>query len=127
YMTGGKVLVLGPTGKNFAAGMSGGIAYVLDEHHDFYLNLNKSMVSMETVSEKHDIEEITAMLKEHLAATGSALAERILADLPAYLPLFKKIVPEDYRKMLNAIGHFEKKGLTREQAELEAFYKVTKK
>ena len=127
YMTGGRVLVLGPTGKNFAAGMSGGIAYVLDEHHDFYLNLNKEMVTMEAVSEKHDIEEITAMLKAHLEATGSTLAEKILGDMDHYVPLFKKIVPNDYRKMLHAIGHFEKKGLSYEQAELEAFYKITKK
>ncbi len=127
YMTGGRVLVLGPTGKNFAAGMSGGIAYVLDEHHDFYLNLNKEMVSMESVSEKHDIEDIVQMLKTHLSLTGSKKAETILSDLDRYIPLFKKIVPNDYKKMLNAIGHFEKKGLSYEQAELEAFYKITKK
>lgn len=127
YMTGGRVLILGPTGKNFAAGMSGGIAYVLDEHHDFYLNLNKQMVSMEDVSEKHDIEEITSMLRTHSQLTGSAKAARILENLDYYIPLFKKIVPDDYRKMLGAIGHFEKKGLSYERAELEAFYKITRK
>ena len=103
------------------------IAYVLDEHHDFYLNLNKQMVSMEDVSEKHDIEEITSMLRTHSQLTGSAKAARILENLDYYIPLFKKIVPDDYRKMLGAIGHFEKKGLSYERAELEAFYKITRK
>ena len=60
YMTGGRVVVLGPTGKNFAAGMSGGVAYVLDEHHDLYLRLNKDLVSMEPVTEPHDIAELRA-------------------------------------------------------------------
>ena len=125
YMTGGRVAVLGPTGKNFAAGMSGGIAYVLDEKHDFYLRLNKEMVTMTAVTEKHDAEELRAMLESHAAATGSARAKKILADFDAWLPLFKKVMPNDYRRMLAAIGRFEEKGLGREQAELEAFYAVS--
>ena len=120
-------MILGPTGKNFAAGMSGGVAYVLDEQHDFYLNLNKQMVSMETLSEKEDIEEGREMLQRHLTATGSSLAQKIIDHMEQYLPLFKKIVPDDYKKMVGAIRQFEQKGLDRQQAELEAFYKIRKK
>ena len=125
YMTGGRVVVLGTTGKNFAAGMSGGIAYVLDEKHDFYLRLNKELVTMSTVTEKHDAEELRALIQAHVDATGSARGAAILADFDHWLPLFKKVLPNDYRNMLAAIGHFEEKGLNRKQAELEAFYAVS--
>ena len=126
YMTGGRVVVLGPTGKNFAAGMSGGIAYVLDEKHNFYLKLNKELVTMSTVKEKHDVEELRGMIERHAAATGSKVAKRILADFESYLPSFKKIMPNDYNRMLVAIGKFEEKGLSREQAEMEAFLSMQK-
>jgi glutamate synthase (ferredoxin) len=126
YMTGGKAVVLGPTGKNFAAGMSGGIAYVLDEHHDLYLRVNKELVFMETVTEKHDKEELRAILEEHLAATGSPKAKRILDSFEEYAPLFKKIVPYDYNQMLQTIAQMEEKGMSRSQAEIEAFYANTK-
>ncbi len=122
YMTGGRVVILGPTGKNFAAGMSGGVAYVLDPRHDFYLHLNKKMVSMTEVSEPHDIAELKEMIAKHRKETGSALAARILADFDRYLPYFKKIIPNDYSRMLMLIGQSEEKGLTREQAEIDAFY-----
>lgn len=124
YMTGGRVVVLGPTGRNFAAGMSGGIAYVLDEKHDFYLKLNKELVTMSDVSEKHDIEELRTLIEHHAQATGSPLAKKILSEFDKYLPSFKKIMPNDYNKMLVAIGKFEEKGLNHDQAELEAFYSV---
>jgi glutamate synthase (ferredoxin) len=126
YMTGGKAVVLGPTGKNFAAGMSGGIAYVLDERHDLYLRVNKELVFMETVTEKHDKEELRAILEEHLAATGSPKAKRILDAFEEYVPLFKKIVPYDYNQMLQTIAQMEEKGMSRSQAEIEAFYANTK-
>ncbi|MCF0135317.1 MAG: glutamate synthase large subunit [Lachnospiraceae bacterium] len=122
YMTGGRAVILGPTGKNFAAGMSGGIAYVLDEKHDLYLRLNKQMVSMETISEKHDIRELRELIREHVEATGSALGARILEHFEDYLPDFKKIIPRDYQRMLTLIGQYEEKGLNREEAALEAFY-----
>ena len=124
YMTGGRVAVLGATGKNFAAGMSGGVAYVLDEHHDFYLRLNKQMVSMSSVSEKHDIEELKTMIENHVAATDSKLGKKILADFDAYLPLFKKIIPNDYQRMISTIGRLEEKGIPHEQAKLDAFYSI---
>ena len=122
YMTGGCVVILGPTGKNFAAGMSGGVAYVLDEKHDFYLRLNKEQVLIDELTQSHDIERLRALIEEHVAATGSSLGKRILAAFSSYIPCFKKVMPKDYQKMLSAIAQFEEKGLTREQAEIEAFY-----
>ena len=124
YMTGGRVVILGRTGKNFAAGMSGGIAYVLDEEHDLYLRLNKDMVEMTPLSEQHDIGELKGLISAHVAETGSAFGKEILAHFEAYLPRFKKILPKDYKKMLVAIGRKEEKGMSRAEAELEAFYDV---
>ncbi|MDD6023150.1 MAG: glutamate synthase large subunit [Oscillospiraceae bacterium] len=125
YMTGGRVAVLGPTGKNFAAGMSGGIAYVLDENHDLYLRLNKQMVTMQAVTERHDALELRSMIEAHVKATGSELGKEILDSFETYLPKFKKIVPMDYQKMISTIGQMEEKGMTHEQATLEAFYAVS--
>ncbi|MBU5460259.1 glutamate synthase large subunit [Anaerostipes sp. MSJ-23] len=122
YMTGGRVLVLGPTGKNFAAGMSGGIAYVLDEDSKLYMNLNKEMVSIETVTSKYDVMEVKDMLKEHVAYTNSEKGKEILKNFGDYLPKFKKIMPNDYKKMLNLIVQMEERGLSSEQAQMEAFY-----
>ena len=121
-MTGGRAVILGPTGKNFAAGMSGGIAYVLDIKRDLYMRINKSMVSMETVTERHDIEELRDLIERHVNATGSQLGKRILANFSAYLPSFKKVIPQDYSRMLQAILQREERGMTREQAEIDAFY-----
>ena len=126
YMTGGRVVVLGPTGKNFAAGMSGGIAYVWDEDRDLYLRLNKTLVSMDPVTEKHDIAESRQMLTEHVAATGSPKAKEILAHLDEKASCFKKILPRDYDRMMRTIAEFEDQGMTHEQAEIEAFYVNTR-
>ena len=115
-------MVLGPVGKNFAAGMSGGMAYILDQNHDFYLNLNKEFVTMGPVTEKADILELRAMIERHSLETESRLAQRILADFDRYLPDFVKVMPDDYARMLSAISRFEEKGMSREQAEMEAFY-----
>ena len=122
YMTGGCVVVLGPTGKNFAAGMSGGIAYVLDEDRSFYKRLNKELVSFEDVSNKYDVLELKGLIQEHVAYTNSEKGKRILDHFSEYLPKFKKIVPHDYRRMMNAIVQMEEKGLNREQAQIEALY-----
>ena len=122
YMTGGCVVVLGPTGKNFAAGMSGGIAYVLDEDRSFYKRLNKELVSFEDVSNKYDVLELKGLIQEHVAYTNSEKGKRILDHFSEYLPKFKKIVPHDYRRMMNAIVQMEEKGLNSEQAQIEAFY-----
>ncbi len=126
YMTGGRAVVLGNTGKNFAAGMSGGIAYVLDEHHDLYLRVNKELVFMETLTEKHDIAELEGIIREHYEATGSAKAKSILDNFQSYVSKFKKIVPYDYNRMLQSIAQMEEKGMSREQAEIEAFYANTR-
>ena len=127
YMTGGRVVVLGKTGKNFAAGMSGGIAYVLDEDSDLYLKLNKDLVSMETVSEKYDVLELKQMITEHVENTDSEKGKQILSNFMEYLPKFKKIIPHDYRTMLQTIAQMEEKGLSNEQAQIEAFYQNCKK
>ena len=122
YMTGGCVVVLGPTGKNFAAGMSGGIAYVLDEDRSLYKRLNKELVSFEEVTNKYDVLELKGLIQEHVAYTNSEKGKRILDNFSEYLPKFKKIVPHDYRRMMNAIVQMEEKGLNSEQAQIEAFY-----
>lgn len=127
YMTGGRVVVLGETGKNFAAGMSGGIAYVLDEKRDLYKRLNKELVALEEVTSKYDVLELKTMIEEHVALTGSARGQEILDHFGDYLPKFKKILPHDYRRMMNTIVQMEEKGLSSEQAQIEAFYANTRK
>ena len=122
YMTGGRVVVLGQTGKNFAAGMSGGIAYVLDENFDLYTKLNKEMVSSSEITSKYDVLELKEMIKEHVAYTNSEKGKEILTHFGEYLPKFKKIIPHDYERMLNTIVQMEEKGLSAEQAQIEAFY-----
>ena len=114
YMTGGKVAVIGKVGKNFAAGMSGGVAYVLDENNDLYRKVNKSLVSTEELSNKYDVLELKAMIEDHVKYTNSIRGKEILNDFEEYLPKFKKIIPYDYKKMLNAI------------AKIEAFYAATR-
>ena len=126
YMTGGRVVILGATGKNFAAGMSGGIAYVLDEDHELYLRLNKQMVDMEAVTERHDGEELRALIEHHVRETGSPLGKRVLDHFQEYLPKFKKIIPRDYKRMITTIGQMEEKGMSHEKATMEAFYAVRK-
>ena len=126
YMTGGRVVILGATGKNFAAGMSGGIAYVLDEDHELYLHLNKQMVDMEAVTERHDGEELRTLIEHHVRETGSPLGKRVLDHFQEYLPKFKKIIPRDYKRMITTIGQMEEKGMSHEKATMEAFYAVRK-
>ena len=121
YMTGGRAVILGPTGKNFAAGMSGGIAYVLDMDHSLYLKLNKDMVSLLEVTEKYDIKELKDILTDYVKETKSELGTEILQNFDMFLPSFKKIVPNDYQKVLIAVSHFEEQGISHENAELEAF------
>lgn len=122
YMTGGRVAVLGVTGKNFAAGMSGGIAYVLDENNDLYTKVNKEMVSSYEITSKYDVSELKQMIKEHVAYTNSLKGKEILDHFGEYLPKFKKIIPHDYERMLKLIVQMEEKGLSAEQAQIEAFY-----
>ncbi|MDE6014488.1 MAG: glutamate synthase large subunit [Acetatifactor sp.] len=127
YMTGGRVVVLGSTGKNFAAGMSGGIAYVLDENNDLYKRLNKEMVSSNEITSKYDVLELKAMIQEHVALTNSEKGKEVLEHFGEYLPKFKKIIPHDYERVLKTIVQMEEKGLSAEQAQIEAFYANTRK
>ena len=122
YMTGGRVVVLGHTGKNFAAGMSGGIAYVLDEENCLYKNLNKDLVLMEKLEHKTDKEELKKMLLNHVKYTDSSNAKEILADFDAYTEKFKKIIPADYKKLLYLISKYEEQGESKENSEIAAFY-----
>ena len=126
YMTGGKAVILGPTGKNFAAGMSGGTAYVLDREHTLYLRTNKDMVSLSEVTEKYDILELEDILKDYVKETGSKLAGEILENFESFLPDFKKVVPNDYFRMQTLIGKNEEQGIPYEKAVLEAFEEMCK-
>ncbi len=122
YMTGGTVVVLGQTGKNFAAGMTGGIAYVLDENWDFYQRVNKESVSLEPVEHKHDVATLKELIRAHVEATGSPRGREILDSFSDFLPKFKKVLPYDYDRMLRVIASMEERGLDGEQAQIEAFY-----
>ncbi len=124
YMTGGTAVVLGPTGKNFAAGMSGGIAYVLDTDHTLYLQVNQELVDIENVESKQDVEALWHILKEHVQATGSPLAREILDHYEESLPHFKKILPRDFARVRNEIKALEDKGYDHEEASLKAFRMV---
>ena len=121
YMTGGRAVILGYTGKNLCAGMSGGIAYVYDADHTLYLRTNKDMIQLDDVKEKYDIEELKGILEDYEKETGSAFAARILDNYEAEIGNFKKIIPNDYRRMLSLIGKFEEQGMPRDKAVLEAF------
>ncbi|MCD8013114.1 MAG: glutamate synthase large subunit [Lachnospiraceae bacterium] len=125
YMTGGRAVILGKVGKNFAAGMSGGIAYVLDEDSDLYTKVNKNMVSIERITSKYDVQELKEIINEHVKYTNSKKGKQILDDFGAYLPKFKKIIPHEFKQMQMAIVQMEEKGLSSEQAQIEAFYSIT--
>ncbi|WP_445167643.1 glutamate synthase large subunit [Mycolicibacterium sp. Dal123E01] len=109
YMTGGKVAILGPTGRNFAAGMSGGIAYVYDQHGHLGDNLNAEMVELERL-DADDVEWLQGMLAAHVDATDSAVGQRILSDWESQLKHFVKVMPRDYRSVLTAIAEAERNG-----------------
>lgn len=121
YMTGGTAVILGKTGKNFAAGMSGGTAFVLDRSHTLYRRLNQELVSMEDVESKTDRELLQRLLMQHVEATGSELAAELLGDFEGNLKNFKKIIPNDYRRIKTVMKEYEDKGYSAEEAELMAF------
>ncbi len=118
YMTGGKVVVLGKTGRNFAAGMSGGVAYILD-FDDIYCN--KSMVSLEKIESNEEMNEIKGMIEKHVEHTGSPQGKRILDDWTSYSVRFTKVIPKDYKRMLENIDRAHKAGLSGEEALMVAF------
>ncbi len=124
YMTGGKAVILGPVGKNFAAGMSGGTAYILDENHSLYTRINNAMIDMGEIEEAADKEELRKILEDYEKSTGSERARCILEDFETKVKDFKKIIPFDYRRVLNLIGKYEEQGISHEQAVMEAFKEI---
>jgi len=121
YMTGGRVVVLGETGRNFAAGMSGGIAYVLDRKGDFYRRCNLEMVGLERLEEEKDIAELRRLIERHVEYTGSVPGQAVLDDWEASLGQFVKVIPKDYKRMLAQIDKMHRSGLEGEAALMAAF------
>jgi len=120
-MTGGRVIVLGPTGRNFAAGMSGGIAYVLDEHGYFWQRCNKEMVQLTSLAEADEIELVSNLISRHAEYTGSRRAQDILASWDDWLRLFVKVIPNDYKRVLDAERRVLQTGVSADQAVMSAF------
>jgi glutamate synthase (ferredoxin) len=100
YMTGGRVVIIGGTGRNFAAGMSGGVAYVYDPDGDFHVRCNQQMVDLEQLEDAEDIELVHGLLERHREYTGSTVAEALLADWPGVTSRFVKVMPRDYKRVL---------------------------
>jgi glutamate synthase (ferredoxin) len=121
YMTGGNVVVLGRAGRNFGAGMSGGIAYVLDEAGDFPKRVNAQMVGIERLEDPREIAALRAMIQKHLDYTRSERARAVLADWAAYVPRFVKVMPKDYKRMLACLDRARAQGLTGDEAVMAAF------
>jgi glutamate synthase (ferredoxin) len=121
YMTGGNVVVLGRAGRNFGAGMSGGIGYVLDEVGDFPKRVNLQMVAIEKLEDPREIATVRAMIQKHLDYTQSERARAILADWDKFVPKFVKVMPKDYKRMLACIERAQAQGLTGDEAIMAAF------
>jgi len=122
YMTGGRVVILSSTGRNFGAGMSGGIAYVLDEDGTFEQNCNKEMVLLEQLTDEREIGQVKAMIRNHADYTDSIRAWKVLAKWSELIPKFVKVYPKDFKRMLESIEEMQKNGMDNDEAELEAFY-----
>ncbi len=121
YMTGGKVVVLGSTGRNFAAGMSGGVAYILDEAGDFATRCNTSMVGLETLEDPEEIDSLYQLIQNHVNYTGSEKGQKVLANWEEMVPKFVKVMPRDYKRVLEAIQSALASGLSGDEALNAAF------
>jgi len=121
YMTGGRVVILGPAGRNFAAGMSGGVAYALDEAGDFAIRSNREMVHLEKLDDPLEIAEVQRMVQRHCDYTNSGLGRRILAEWDKKVSQFVKVIPKDYKRMLETFARVESEGLSGEEAIMAAF------
>jgi glutamate synthase domain-containing protein 2/glutamate synthase domain-containing protein 1/glutamate synthase domain-containing protein 3 len=121
YMTGGRAVVLGYTGRNFAAGMSGGVAYVLDWNRDFRRNVNREMVGLEKLSDPAEIAELRDLIERHAQYTGSEVAQRVVANWEQFVNKFVKVMPKDYKRMLEAFAQVAEQGLSGEAAVMAAF------
>ncbi len=127
YMTGGIAVILGETGKNFAAGMSGGIAYVLDEHHSLYRQISSGQLVLKEVTDKYDIHQLREILEDYYRETGSPKAKKILDNEEEWLPHFKKIIAAPYQEIVERISYYEEQGISRQNAEMAAFAELREK
>ena len=116
YMTGGRVVVIGGTGRNFAAGMSGGLAYVRDDASDFKSRCNMGMVDLEPVVDTEDVETIKDLLARHIRYTQSPVAARLLVDWDRAQARFVKVIPKDYKRVLAAIKKARETGIAEDDA-----------
>ena len=121
YMTGGRVVILGKTGRNFAAGMSGGVAYVLDEAGDFATRCNMELVALEKLEDADEIEQVWKLIQRHQTYTQSGRAAKILGDWKNFLPQFVKVMPQDYKRVLLSLKKVESQGLSGDEAIMAAF------
>jgi len=121
YMTGGRVVILGPTGRNFAAGMSGGIAYVFDEAGDFANHCNKDMVSLDRLDNDEDIKEVRTMIEKHVAYTSSDRGRSFLTSWDRLVPKFVKVIPNDYKRSLETMARVSARGMSGDEAVMAAF------
>jgi glutamate synthase (ferredoxin) len=121
YMTGGRVVILGRTGRNFAAGMSGGIAYVIDWDEDFRRKVNMEMVGLEGLENPAEIAEVKEMIRTHSELTGSLLGYRVLASWNETIGRIVKVMPKDYKRMLQALEDVLASGLSGDEAVMAAF------
>ena len=121
YMTGGRVVILGKTGRNFAAGMSGGVAYVLDEAGDFHTRCNMELVGLEKLEDTDEIEVVWKLIQRYQTYTKCQRAAKMLADWRAYVPKFVKVMPQDYKRVLTSLKKVQSQGLSGEDAIMAAF------
>jgi glutamate synthase (ferredoxin) len=121
YMTGGHVVVLGRAGRNFGAGMSGGVAYVLDEQGDFARRVNTQMVGVEPLADPEEIAMVRALIERHAGYTGSVRAAAVLAQWPQMLGRFQRVMPKDYKRVLACVRRAHDQGLSGEEAIMAAF------
>ena len=118
-------MIIGPTGKNFAAGMSGGVAYVLDMDNSLYTKLNKSLVGFERIRNEEDRAKLVSLIEEHVKRTGSSVGQEILDDIDEYVTHFKKVIPHDYKRMIDSIARHKAEGMSDEDARIAAFHETT--
>ena len=121
YMTGGRVVVLGRAGRNFGAGMSGGVAYVLDDAGDFAQRVNPQMVGLEKLEEDEEVAAVRGLIQQHLHYTGSERARELLDGWAASAPKFVKVMPKDYKRVLSSVKRAQSQGLSGEEAIMAAF------
>ena len=121
YMTGGVVVILGNTGRNFAAGMSGGVAYVYDKAHTLYQRTNKHLVAIEPLTETEDARLLQDLCAQHAALTGSKIAQVMLEDFDKYKADFKKVIPHAYKHMRQLISQNMQTGMSEDDAATKAF------